>query len=162
MAATICECGMAKSYHFHPSGDPLALRGGRCKGYRVKLPLRFTSALAEVSCTRADGEPFSFLVKRVNESVDDRHYYLQVSVMAPDTRDITGPKLEQRGRKFLLSEFMTVTEIVRTAWKAIEAFEVHELQERFRYRGKCIFNSHISVESLVMVGDDVDVRPEPA
>lgn len=55
----------------------------------------------------------------------------------------------QHGRKWKLSRFMTKSEIVQTAFKAILTAEEHEVRERFRYRGAAIFGPHFDVDKLV-------------
>lgn len=54
----------------------------------------------------------------------------------------------QEGRKWLLEEGMTDTEIVLTALKAIITFEEHEAREAFRYKGARIFGPHLDLDSL--------------
>ena len=44
--------------------------------------------------------------------------------------------------------------VVRTAFKAIENAEAHELREKFLYKGKRIYNPHIKIETLLEVCDD--------
>lgn len=36
---TACVCGTAKSYHYHPSDNPSALRDGKCSGYKSRYPV---------------------------------------------------------------------------------------------------------------------------
>jgi len=106
--------------------------------------------LDKISYLRADGEYVHFSFFFLPEM------YLQVSAMADDTD--TGIKCRQRGRKWKLSQFMTKTEIVRVAWNAVQAFEFHEMQERFKYKGKAIFNSHIDADALAGISDKIDAR----
>lgn len=115
-------------------------------------------------------------LSRFQEIVDRIHYrnwrlairedgsrlYLQVQFDAPCAA--TGHVLRQHGRKWMLSPHMTVTEVVRTAFKACLAAEEHECQENFRYRGVPIFSPHLDVELLAEMWrgvDPIDVRPEP-
>lgn len=49
---TICKCGAAKSYHTHPSDNPLALRDGRCSGYEPRYP---QSAPSQPQPAESDG-----------------------------------------------------------------------------------------------------------
>lgn len=72
--------------------------------------------------------------------------YLQVSFLAEDS--VTHSLETQKGRKWILSPYMTRTEVISTAWKAILAAVEHEARENFRYRGKAIFGPHIDVEAL--------------
>jgi hypothetical protein len=155
-------------WHGHGKGGHCAIRNEPCpisckaaleNGHLERTDLdwrkqKFERIINLVTCTRADEEPFAFRIFWQNSRM-----FLRVEVLAVDTMDTSGPKTLQKGRKWLLSEHMTVTEVVRTAWKAIEAFELHELQERFRYKGACVFNSHISVDELAKVAEKVDIRP---
>lgn len=53
------------------------------------------------------------------------------------------------GRKYMLSEHMTETEIVYSAFKAIMAAEEHEIRELFTYEGAAVCGPHYSVRRLV-------------
>ena len=66
--------------------------------------------------------------------------------MAPDS--FNGKVETQYCRKWMLSYWMTNSEIVRTAYKAIEAAVLHEMQEDFRYKSEPIYRPHIDVEAL--------------
>lgn len=59
----------------------------------------------------------------------------------------------QHGRKWMLSPWMTRSEIVQTAFMAVLAFVEHEIRERFRYRGRAVFGPHFDVEQLVTLCD---------
>lgn len=52
------------------------------------------------------------------------------------------------GRKWWLSEFMTPSEIVQTAFLAVLTAVEHEAREQFTYRGLSIFDPHYDVEQL--------------
>lgn len=69
----------------------------------------------------------------------------------------------QSGRKWRLSEHMTKSEVVLTAWKAVLTAEEHEARERFRYRGARIFGPHIDVDVLADIAawkHNLDLRAE--
>lgn len=85
--------------------------------------------------------------------------YLQVAFVAPDN-DTDQPTV-QRGRKWMLSHHMTVSEIVSTALKAVLTAEEHEAREQFTYRGATIFGPHVDVETLVTIAESKD-RRQPA
>ena len=72
--------------------------------------------------------------------------YLQIQFMAPDS--FTGVVERQYCRKWMLSRFMTDSEIVRTAYKAIEAAVIHELQEEFKFLSEPVYRPHIDVMAL--------------
>ncbi len=72
--------------------------------------------------------------------------YMQVCFSAPDM--VTGEAEKQSGRKWLLSPYMTKSEIVTTALKACLTAVEHEARESFKYRGKAIFGPHWDVDKL--------------
>lgn len=72
--------------------------------------------------------------------------YLQVLFKATDR--FLGVEEIQRCRKWVLSYHMVNSEIIRTAFKAVQAAMEHEIQEAFTYRGARIFNPHMDLESL--------------
>lgn len=84
--------------------------------------------------------------------------YLQVSFVSPCS--LTGELIEQKGRKWRLSKFMTKSEIVSTALKAVLTAEEHEAREQFKYRSKTIFGPHFDVDKLADLcdTDSNDVR----
>ena len=73
--------------------------------------------------------------------------YLQV--LFYDNDRITGEPELQRCRKWILSYHMVDSEVVRTAFKAIEAAMLHEVQEEFKYRGVRVYNPHLDLDELV-------------
>lgn len=79
----------------------------------------------------------------------DKVPYLQVTFMDKDR--ITGAEELQRCRKWVLSYHMVDSEIIRTAYKAIETAMIHEVQEEFRYKGVRLFNPHLDLNDLVAV-----------
>jgi hypothetical protein len=90
-------------------------------------------------------------------SGDPERPYLQAVFHGPcaDSNEVT----QQRGRKWLLSQHMTTSEIVQTAFKAVLTAMEHEVRENFRYRGCPIFGPHFDVERLVEIcGERKDVR----
>lgn len=62
------------------------------------------------------------------------------------------------GRKWRLSDHMTKSEIVQTAFLAIKTWEEHETREKFTYKGKAIFGPHLDVEVLHQTADYLDAR----
>lgn len=72
----------------------------------------------------------------------------------------TGKPYRDGGRKWDISGFATVSEVVFTVWKALLTFEEHELREQFLYKGKCILDPHISVEALLEICEKREVRNE--
>lgn len=62
------------------------------------------------------------------------------------------------GRKWYVSPYMTRSEIVQTALKAVLTAEEHEAREQFTYKGKAIFGPHLDVEKLVDQAEEIEVR----
>lgn len=85
--------------------------------------------------------------------------YLQIVGAGPD--NVTGEPITWNGRKWLLSHYMTDTEIVQTCWAAVQRALLHEASEVFRFDDAAIFDRHLSVHRLVeMTGmsDAIDGR----
>lgn len=62
------------------------------------------------------------------------------------------------GRRWWLSPAMTESELVQTALLAALTAEEHEAREMFRYKGKRVFNPHISVPRLLDICEIEDAR----
>ena len=90
---------------------------------------------------------------------DGPSYFLQILFDGEDS--VTGEILTQHCRKWRVSQHMSKTEFVRTVYKAVEAAELHELQERFRYKGQAIYGPHTDVEALVGAARSKDHRADP-
>ena len=71
-----------------------------------------------------------------------RGYLLQIQFLAPDTNDPSRMD-RQRCRWWYIDPEATPAEVVRTAWKAVEAAVLHEAQELFRYRGAVVYDPHL-------------------
>lgn len=77
----------------------------------------------------------------------DGKTWLQIEFRAKDT--VTGEECKDwKSRKWLLSEHMTKSEIVQTAFKAVLTALEHEARESFLYCGKPIFGPHFNVDTL--------------
>lgn len=78
----------------------------------------------------------------------DNVLYLQIRFLAPDNGS-DKPSLQiQSGRKWMLSEHMTKSELIQTALKAVLTAEEHETREQFLYKNKAIFAPHLNVDVL--------------
>ena len=62
--------------------------------------------------------------------------------------NVTSETYPVNGRKWRLSPHMTRSEIVQIALKAVLTAEEHEVRERFKYRGRSIFDPHYDVDQL--------------
>lgn len=97
-------------------------------------------------------EGWEFLVIRPSHSVGN--CLLQVRFSADGK--------EWGGRKWYLSPYMTVSEVVQTALAAVLAAVEHEAREHFLYQGRAIYGPHLNVTNLLELVDlgAVDVRPD--
>ena len=98
--------------------------------------------------------------------MDGERPFLQVTFMAPDATASAGlanPYVLQKSRKWMLSPYMTKSEVIQTAFKAVMTAEEHEIRETFTYRNKCIFGPHFNVDALVRIcaAQEMDTRPAP-
>ncbi len=100
------------------------------------------AAIAEISY-----EGFEFLLRE-----DDTRPYLQVQ--CEDTCTNTGEPYTWRSRKWFLSPYMTKSEVVQTALKAVLTCVEHEARERFKYQGEAIYSPHYSVDALWALRQD--------
>jgi hypothetical protein len=64
----------------------------------------------------------------------------------------------QHCRKWFLSEHMTESELVQTAFAAALAAEEHECREFFSYQGCRLFQPHVSVHALMAACAVEDAR----
>ena len=51
---------------------------------------------------------------------------------------------------------MCANEVVRTAYKAVEAAIKHELDEHFTFKGTAIFHPHMNYDLVAALGDHPD------
>lgn len=73
-------------------------------------------------------------------------FYLQVQFSAENIK--TGVEEIQSGRKWYLSQHMTKSEIVQTAFKSVLTALEHEARENFTFKGQRIFQPHLDVDFL--------------
>lgn len=92
---------------------------------------------------------------------DGGRAFLQVRFAAGDTGG--GPPSLQHCRKWMLSPFMTRSELVQTALLAVLTAVEHEARERFTFQGQAIFGPHFDVDALSrMCADSTDERDRPS
>ena len=77
----------------------------------------------------------------------DKPYLQVVCDDGFDTK--TGAPASWKGRKWDLSYYATDTEIVQTAWAAIQRALIHEASELFKFKDCAVYDRHISVHRLV-------------
>ncbi len=83
-------------------------------------------------------------------------FYLQLRYIEPDVE--TGDTADQHGRKWFISPYMTVSEIVQTAFKAVLTSMEHIAREHFEYKGVRVLGPHFDVEEIVKSQIKHDVR----
>lgn len=89
----------------------------------------------------------------------DGRPYLQVTY--DEACVVTGSAAPQSGRKWWLSQYMTKSEIVQTAFKAVVTSMEHRAREGFTYRGRRVFGPHFDVDELWRIADRTDARKGP-
>lgn len=75
--------------------------------------------------------------------------YIQAHFTALCTH--TGVKQDWHGRKWYLSEHMTVDEIIKTCYAAFKTAVEHEVMESFKVDGIILFNPHLNYERLLEI-----------
>lgn len=76
-------------------------------------------------------------------------FLIQLVWDAPDCH--SGVMKEQHGRKWYVSSFSCDSEVVQTAYAAVQRAVLHEAAEQFLYKGRRIFNPHFDVDALVEI-----------
>lgn len=112
-----------------------------------------------------DGQDFADLVEDITYKpewewyigVMGDGYYLQLQWDDEDNFN-PGKPYRSHGRKWYLSPHMTDSEVVLTAWAAVEFAEIHEARERFKFQGACVFNPHVDIKALQAVSEMTEVR----
>jgi hypothetical protein len=87
--------------------------------------------------------------KKFEDVNHGRRMYLQVFYHSPCSK--TGEIKEWKGRKWYLSEYMTESEIVFTAFAAFEMAVTHEIYEAFKFDNVIVINPHIDFRKLLEV-----------
>jgi hypothetical protein len=126
------------------------------EGHRPKGKQRTVGELRTLVC-RCSYPGYTFKV-----GLDDSRCYIQIVCDGADTT--TGEPMAWSGRKWMLSPFMTDTEVVQTCWAAVQRAILHEASELFRFDDAAIYDRHISVHRLVeLTGrwDALDARESP-
>jgi hypothetical protein len=81
---------------------------------------------------------------------------LRAEWTAPDM--FTGKPELQKSRWWPLSQHMVKTEIIQTAFLCTLKAEEHEIREAFKYKGGAPFNTHIAIDTLMAISEQVEVR----
>jgi len=86
--------------------------------------------------------------------VGDKNGVIYLQAQFDQADSFTGKVERQSGRKWMLSEHMVKSEIVQTAWAAVQFAETHEMRESFKFKGRRIFGPHFDVDALTEIVDD--------
>jgi hypothetical protein len=84
--------------------------------------------------------------------VHDSKAYLQAEFHSPCTQ--TGQLILQKTRKWQLSEHMTESELIQTAFKCMLTAIEHEAREQFKYKGRPVYGPHFDVTALIELCDN--------
>lgn len=60
----------------------------------------------------------------------------------------TGEPALQEGRKWFVSHHCTISDVVRTAFKAVATWVEHEAREAFTYKGARVFSPHLDLNRI--------------
>lgn len=66
--------------------------------------------------------------------------------------------LPWNGRKFYLSQWMTDSEVIQTAFMAVRTAMEHEVREQFKYKGQAVLQPHMDLEELLKNGKTLSER----
>ncbi len=88
--------------------------------------------------------------------------YVQVKFLEKD--EFTGKQEWQHCRKWTLSMHACDTEVIDTVFLALRRAAEHEVEESFKFRGRRVYNPHISVHKLWELAGQkgiIDLRKPP-
>lgn len=86
--------------------------------------------------------------------------WIQVGTERPDT--YTQTMEIGKGGKAYVSEHATHDEVVKKVFGLIMAYVEHETREGFKWRGRRVFNPHVTIEALWSVAKKSNYRTEKA
>lgn len=95
---------------------------------------------------------------RFEKHPDSERMFLQVGM--DRTCAYTGEKGQGFGGKYEVSAHSTEDEIVKKLLAACLAYAEHEVRENFFYKGKRVFNPHVTLEALMSISDQTTSRGE--
>jgi hypothetical protein len=80
--------------------------------------------------------------------IDERGGAIRLKARYWDKDIVTGLEETQHTREWLLSRFLTKSQIVQTAFKCCLTSMEHRAREGFKYRGKRVYGPHFDVDQL--------------
>lgn len=83
-------------------------------------------------------------------------WLIQATFLAPDIH--TGADETQYCRKFYISSHACDSEIIRTAYLAIQQAEAHEMNEQFKFDNVAIFDPHLNYKNLAANIDTIGIE----
>lgn len=111
--------------------------------------------------TVIDGVHFLDRRFRVLEKGDG--FLLQLEYDEPDVEHPAAGPVRQGARKWYVSAFSTETEVVETAWAAVQRSQLHTAGEHFTYKGRRVYSPHFDVHARIELvdGHGFDGRKAP-
>lgn len=102
-------------------------------------------------------QKYSIYYEENGETIGRQYLQLEYEDICHDT----GVLKTWRGRKWLLSEYMTDDEIIKTGYAAFEALIKHEIMEGYTVDGIKLFNPHVHYEALLESSTHITSRDKP-
>jgi len=113
--------------------------------------------MPQTKLTREQIENIVGLVKfkdrtfRVLEKGDG--FLLQMQYYEADVEKSNSKPMLQSTRKYYISPFMTVSEVVETCWLCVTRSQMHVASEHFIFKGRRIYSQHFHVDARVEACD---------
>ena len=80
-------------------------------------------------------------------------FLLQMTYLEPDVRKFGSPPVLQSTRKYYISPYMSVSEVVETAWLMVQRSQLHIASEHFTYQGRRVYSQHFDVNRRIDMCD---------
>ncbi|MBS1990177.1 MAG: nucleoside 2-deoxyribosyltransferase domain-containing protein [Cyanobacteria bacterium SZAS LIN-3] len=81
--------------------------------------------------------------------VDEAPGGFHIWIVGMEQDAYSGEPALQKGRKWFVSQTCEISDVVRTAFKAISTWAEHEARENFKYKKVRVFSPHIDLDALV-------------
>jgi hypothetical protein len=75
-------------------------------------------------------------------------FYYETCVENPGSEPV-----KQSTRKYYVSPYMTESEVVETAWLAVQRSQLHVASEHFTYQGRRVYSQHFDIEARIDMCD---------
>jgi len=80
-------------------------------------------------------------------------FLLQMTYLEADIEKPNSEPVLQSTRKYYISPYSTVSEVVETAWLCVQRSQLHVASEYFTYKGRRIYSQHFHVDARVEACD---------